>query len=134
MNEPIAVNGSTGYKLPKFERAVISHYQIYEVKDWELEMLKDNNGGICFNVAISAFFCALGMLASLLASPPQDPVIGAYLKSVVIFAFVAAVVAFGLSRREKRKANTVYRNILQRAEDQIQPICTPKTGTIGEEQ
>lgn len=36
-----AVKGGTLYKDPKIERAVISHFKIYEVSDMELDSLKE---------------------------------------------------------------------------------------------
>lgn len=85
MNDNTAVSGGTGYKPPTLNRAVVSDFQIYEVKDHELETLREGrDGGIYLNIAVSFFSIAISLLVSILYSKPQSDVTQAYLNCAII--------------------------------------------------
>lgn len=121
-NTAVAVNGGTGYKLPEVKRAVISTYQTYEVKDYELEVFKDGrDGGVYLNIALFCLSSAITLVVSLVLSPPTDDVTGAYLRASAVFAFILSILFFVLMRRTKAKVDKVYKDVLSRKQEEDEP-------------
>lgn len=110
-----AVSGGTEYEVPKLNRGVISEYQSYEVKDTELEILREGkDGGIYLNIALSCVSISISLIASLFLSSPQDDIIEAYLNSAAVGFAVIGAIFFFLMKKTRTKVEQVYLEILSR--------------------
>lgn len=110
-----AVKGGTLYKDPKIERAVISHFKIYEVSDMELDSLKEgDDGGKELNYSIACFSSLIGITLSFATSSFRSENI----KNAIIFfsAFLLfAGIGFFLSyRKSSKKTDKIYKKIKSR--------------------
>lgn len=117
-SEELAVTGGTNYKPPRLDRGVITRYQIYEVKDHELEALKNGwDGGIYLNVGIGGFSAAAGCLISILLSDAQNTTLKTILVVSTIWVFVIGLIFFYLFYKNQPRVEKIYNEILARQHD-----------------
>lgn len=113
-NVEIPVNGGTGYRQPIVQRAVISTYQIYEVKDSELEILKEGkDGGVYLNVAISLFSISVSLMTSMFISPIEESKKWTLI-AIIVFMAIMGIIFYIFSRKVKTKVEKTYNEILSR--------------------
>ena len=110
-----AVKGGSEYKEPKIIRAAIGEFIIYEVKEEELEVLRDGgDGGKYLNYSIACFSSFIGIALSFATSSFRSENI----KNAMIFfsAFLLfAGIGFFLSyRKSSKKTDKIYKKIKSR--------------------
>lgn len=109
------VKGGTGYKEPEIERAVISHFKIYEVADMELDDLKEgDDGGKKFNCSVSCFSSLIGMILSFATSSFHNDKIAGAMYMLAFVLFVLGIIFYLSYRKSEKKTDKIYNKIKSR--------------------